>query len=320
MCCMSDEVVRYRSAVCDSLRWERLSPRRDDIIISTPAKCGTTWMQMICALLIFQRTTFDRPLGLISPWLDMQTRSIDEVVADLDMQQNRRFIKTHTPLDGLRYDADITYICVGRDPRDVALSWANHEDNSDFEAFLSARERAVGLDDLAEIYADWVPPDTKALDPLARFWAWVESDAPIALAASSLASMMHHLATFWAVRDRSNVVLVHYSDLQRDLQGEMCRIAERLGIPIAEDVLPQLVAAAQFDAMRERADELAPETHHGSWHDNRNFFHAGRHGQWRTLLDDDNAQRRYAARVRELAAPDLADWAHYGTLEFESES
>jgi hypothetical protein len=30
------------------------------------------------------------------------------------------------------------------------ISWANHEENSDFGAFLGARERAVCLDDLAD--------------------------------------------------------------------------------------------------------------------------------------------------------------------------
>ena len=93
--------VRYRSTVLDSNRWQRFSARAGDIIISTPAKSGTTWMQMICALLIFQRTTFDRSLDLISPCLDMQTRDIGDVIADLEAQQHRRFIKTHTPLDGL---------------------------------------------------------------------------------------------------------------------------------------------------------------------------------------------------------------------------
>ena len=49
----------YRNEMIDSTRWWSFSARRDDIIISAPSKCGTTWMQMICALLIFQ--TADLP-------------------------------------------------------------------------------------------------------------------------------------------------------------------------------------------------------------------------------------------------------------------
>ena len=112
----------YRSLISDSARWDGFEFRPGDIIISTPAKCGTTWMQMICALLVFQtHDASDRRSTCISPWLDMLTRERDDVVADLDAQTHRRFIKTHTPFDGLPYDDRVTYICVGRDPRDVAL-------------------------------------------------------------------------------------------------------------------------------------------------------------------------------------------------------
>ena len=63
----------------DSIRWQGFEFRPDDIVISTPPKCGTTWTQMICALLVFQKTTFDRPMDQISPWLDKQTNSLESI-------------------------------------------------------------------------------------------------------------------------------------------------------------------------------------------------------------------------------------------------
>src|ERR1700674_677703 len=84
VCVAGGALVRYRSDVMDSNRWQRFSARPGDIIISSPPKSGTTWMQMICALLIFQCTTFDRALDLISPCLDMQTRDIADVTAALE--------------------------------------------------------------------------------------------------------------------------------------------------------------------------------------------------------------------------------------------
>ena len=299
-------MIRYRSSVWDSERWQSFSARTGDIIISSPPKSGTTWMQVICALLIFQRTTFERSLDLLSPWLEMQTREISDVVADLDAQQHRRFIKSHTPLDGLRYDDTVNYICVGRDPRDVAISWAHHSDNIDLEALFTARDRAVGNEDLAEMYRDWVPAPS---DPIARFWHWVDDSTTTHLTHVNLASTMHHLATFWEVRDRPNVVLVHYSDLLGDLEGEMRRIAQRLDIDIDEDILPSLVTAARFDSMRERADELAPDATQGILQNNRAFFREGRNGQWKELLDDSD-RHRYTERVQQLAPADLIEWAH----------
>ncbi len=306
-CVAGDARVRYRTAVLDSNRWERFSTRPGDIIISTPPKSGTTWMQMICALLIFQRTTFDRSLDLISPWLEMQTRDISDVVADLDAQPHRRFIKSHTPLDGLRYEPTVTYICVGRDPRDVAISWAHHQENLNLQALFTARDRAVGNDDLAVMYRDWEQPPT---DPLERFWHFVDGERTGELTRVNLASTMHHLGTFWDTRQRPNVMLVHYTDLQRDLEGEMRRIAHGLGIEVDDDRFPDLVAAAAFDAMRERADVVAPDTTQGFLQDNRAFFHSGRSGQWEALLDD-AGRRRYAERVKQLTSTDLIEWAHH---------
>ncbi len=148
------ERAHYRTLISDSARWDGFELRAGDIVISTPAKCGTTWTQMICALLVFQTDALPDSLDRMSPWLDMLTRDRADVVADLAAQTHRRFIKTHTPLDGLPSDERVTYICVGRDPRDVALSWDNHMANMDLIALLTARDAAVGNEDLAELLPD----------------------------------------------------------------------------------------------------------------------------------------------------------------------
>src|SRR5947209_9084094 len=132
---MRPALRRYRSVVSDSKRWEGFEFRDDDIVICTSPKCGTTWMQMLCALLVFQTPDLPKRLTELSPWVDMQTASRDEVFATLDAQRHRRFIKTHTPLDGLPYDERVTYVTVGRDPRDVAVSWDNHFNNVNFGVF-----------------------------------------------------------------------------------------------------------------------------------------------------------------------------------------
>ena len=56
-------LVRYLSLIADNARWDGFSFREGDIIISTPPKCGTTWTQMICAMLIFQTPDLPQPLA-----------------------------------------------------------------------------------------------------------------------------------------------------------------------------------------------------------------------------------------------------------------
>ena len=304
------EFVRYRNLMSDNIRWEGFEFRDDDIVISTSPKCGTTWTQMMCALLLFDTADLDRPLTVISPWLDQQTANRDDVFAELASQRHRRFIKTHTPLDGLPYDERVTYLCVGRDPRDVAISMDNHWANMDFEQVFKVRADAVGSDDLQDVMSS-ASLAQRSDDPIERFRVWVDNDTSPTLVGSSLLAVLHHVDTFWAVRDRANVALFHYSDYERDLEGEMARLADVLHIEIAPDRIRELAPAARLSAMRSRASVVAPNSNIGIFRDLGVFFHRGESGQWRGLLDADDVAH-YEARVRELASPELGHWMHHG--------
>jgi hypothetical protein len=299
----------YTSFIDDSARWDRIALRDGDIVIDTPAKSGTTWMQMCVALLVFQQPDPPRPMAEISPWIDMLTWPIDELVALLDAQTHRRFVKTHTPLDGVPWDPRLTYICVGRDPRDVMVSWQNHMANIDFQALIVARIKAVGHEDLD---ASGLGPPS-ADDPAERFRHWVEERAPEAERQPGLAGVLEHLQTFWDRRDEPNVALFHYADLKADLPGQLRRLADVLAIDVPEARLDELVHAATFDEMKRRADHLAPDTTHGIWQDTAQFFDKGTSGRWRDFVGDDDLAA-YEARVAELVPPDLARWAHRGWL------
>jgi len=299
-------VVRYQNVIWDSTRWDDFAFRDDDIVISTPPKSGTTWMQMICALLVFGTPEFDRDLGELSPWLDLVMQPREAVVAALEAQRHRRFIKTHTPLTGLPFDPRVSYVCVGRDPRDVGISWGNHLANMDLQAIQQARD-AAGLAATDEPLPA-VPPagETSQRD---RFRHWMLDATPVADSGSSLRFTLHHLATFWDARDSSNVILIHYDDLKADLTGEMRRLAQRLDITVPESAWPSLERAATFDDMREHASRLVPDSGLVK-RDKKRFFNRGASGQWAQVLEDTDL-REYSARAAELAGADLLEWVHH---------
>jgi hypothetical protein len=286
---------RYRTVVSDSALWADFPFRAGDVVLSPPPKCGTTWMQMLCALLIFDTTEFDRPLTEISPWLDATTYDTAATLAALESQRHRRFIKTHTPLDGLPFHEDVTYICVGRDPRDAMLSFENATTN-------------IHPDAIAEGGLDLQPPPP---DPLDRFWLWAGSDLvnDTTSFGVTLANLVNHVRTFWERRDEPQVALFHYADLKADLPGQLRRLAQVLSIEISDQRIDELATAATFDRMRGRADELAPGVDAKLWRSNENFFRSGTSGQWRRLLDPATLDR-YHRRVAELAPPDLVEWLH----------
>jgi aryl sulfotransferase len=298
---------RYRTVVADSARWDGIRFREGDIVIATPPKCGTTWMQMLVGMLVFDGSAFDRPLTDISPWVDLRQQEIESVLASVEAQQHRRFLKSHTPLDGLPFVEGVTYLTVGRDPRDVLLSMVNH---------LLNMNPAIVTSVLAEIGAD--PAELPPLDdPAAMFRYWIEApfvpDDEAALPIGSLAELIHHLRTFWDRNDERGVALFHYDDLKADLPGQLERLARILGIDLVPGRIAELAAAATFERMRTRADELAPQVTSDFWNDNRRFFHRGTSGQWRDALEPGDAQR-YEERLAELAPPELARWLHTGWL------
>jgi len=78
----------------DSNRWENYRPRPDDIVIATHPKCGTTWMQRIVSLLVFQSPE-PRPIMHISPWIDCRFKEpIEVALARIEAQEHRRFLKS----------------------------------------------------------------------------------------------------------------------------------------------------------------------------------------------------------------------------------
>ena len=274
-----------------SERWAGFEHRPGDIVISTRSKCGTTWLQMICALLVFQDPALPAPLAELSPWLDWEVEPIDEVARRLDRQSHRRFIKTHTPLAGLPLHPDVTYLVAGRHPLDVATSLFAHGHNIDRDRFeqLTGRGSHPPVGSFAEWFDWWLEPGVGPDEVL-----------------DSLPGLVHHVDDAWQRRGKVDVVLVHYDDLTDDLGSEMRRIAGRLGIDVPAARWPVLVEAAGFDAMRSRAAELAPDRL-GVLKSADAFF--------RTAASDRGAGRisadrriRCEALVRELAAPAASDW------------
>lgn len=289
--------VRYRSSDEDSARWDAFALRPGDIVISTRSKSGTTWMQMICALLVLGTPDLPAPLPSLSPWVDHLVEPVEDVVRRLDAQRHRRFVKTHTPLDGVPLDPRATYVVVARHPLDMAVSLYHQGANID-------RAR---LRELTGVPGPAGPPPPRP-DLHAWLRAWTERETTPAEAMDSLVGVLHHVTAAWSRRDAGNVVLVHYADLLADLPGEMLRLADLLGITVPEDRWDDLVEAATFASMRDRADQITPNTL-GVLKDNAAFFREGRSGTGREVLSAEEMSR-YEARVATLAPRDVVAWLH----------
>lgn len=294
---------RYQSVVMDSDRWERFRPRHDDIVISTSYKAGTTWLQGICAALVFQKPDPPVPQDELSPWLDALFAPIDEVIDLLDGLTNRRYIKTHLPLDGIKFFDGVKYLVGGRDGRDVFTSMWSHWNNMN-------PERIDEMNGDPERAGPRLPHPPKDIRPAFDDWLskssfeWEADGFPFW-------SHLHHAQTWWDFRHLDNVLHVHFEDLLADLDGEMRRISGYLGVPVDESIWPDLVEGATFDRMKRNAGKMAPGATIGLWKDTTDFFHKGTNRRWEQDLSREQAQS-YEQIAAQRLEPSLARWLEYG--------
>jgi aryl sulfotransferase len=290
------EAVRYRSDDEDSARWNDFRFRDGDIVISTRSKSGTTWMQMICALLVMRTAELPLPLADISPWLDWLGAPLDEVTAALDAQDHRRFIKTHTPLDGVPLDERATFIVVCRQPLDIAVSLYHQGDNLD-----PGRMRLLKI--------GRGPQQALPRQPITEWLrSWIEWEGAPDERLDSLPGVMWHFSDAWSRRHLSNVLLIHFSDLVDDLAGQMVWLAAALGMSINDEELAELAEAATFQSMRTNSKLLAPNQG-GVLKSTDAFFRRGTSGAGADLLSAADLAA-YRQRAGELAPADLVEWLH----------
>jgi aryl sulfotransferase len=292
---VSTAPIRYQSADEDSARWAGFEFREGDIVISTRSKSGTTWMQMICALLVFRTPDLPAPLGELSPWLDWLVTPRDDVFARLAAQQHRRFIKTHTPLDGIPLAPRATYIVVARHPLDMAVSLYCQGENIN----RARMSELIGKPELA----------TPRPRPPVHEWLlrWIDDDADPREEMDSLPGVLWHLSDAWARRAEPNVVIVHYADLLADLETQMRQLAGLLEITVPGPAWPALVQAATFEQMRAGAGQIPGPP--GVLKSSAAFFRRGTSGAGREQLTGAELAH-YDARAATMAPRDLLTWLH----------
>ena len=108
-------------------------------------------------------------------------------------------------------------------------------------------------------------------------------------------------------RHLDNVLHIHFEDLLADLDGEMRRISDYLGIEVDEGRWPELVHGVTFDQMKGNATKMAPGATHGLWKDNSRFFDKGTSRRWEGLLRPDQSEA-YEKAARERLEPALDRW------------
>lgn len=306
----------YLNHHLDSSRWDVYEPQDGDIIVTTSYKCGTTFTQQILYNVLV-RNTFDDEhfpnLDEVSPWIDARFSPVDKesLGQHLKTFRDRRFVKSHLPLDGLPYFEEARYIIVGRDPRDVFMSLVNHYGAyTDFIYELLEHEGEVSMPrydgDIRGLWKSWI----------SRGWFdWEQEGYPFW-------SNMHHTQTYWDFKHLPNFMFLHYSDMLSDLPGTVTRIAEFIGHTMSEEQVADVVRAVSFDRVKAQAvaESAAPSDMPAAFEGGQaTFINKGTNNRWRNVLTSEDLAMYEATRDRVLS-PDCAAWLERGEAALRSSS
>jgi len=222
---------------------QKVQWRDGDIVVSVPIKSGTTWTMNIVHQLRSGGDADFEDVYVEVPWLELvsgPSATRDQIIAEIDAMPDhrRRAFKTHAPPGPLPYHApgsgrDVKYVVVVRNPDEAVAS---------MYPFIASHSEAWfalwGMDK-----AEFVPPD------FATFFEAVGK------------RMIHDLLfgfveAWWPLRHEPNVLLMHFSDMKRDHEGSVRRIAEFLRTEPTDLEWPVILECTSFQWMKQHEDRF----------------------------------------------------------------
>lgn len=261
------------------------------MIVATYAKSGTTWTQQIVGQILLAPDP-DLPVAEISPWVDLRVPPKEVKLPAIEAQAHRRFLKTHLPVDALRFSDKARYIYIARDGRDVVWSMYNHHANANalWYELLNETPGRVGPPiepppaDVRQYFREWLERDGHP------FWPFWES-----------------IRGWWNLRGLPNVMLIHFAELKRDMPGMMRRIAAFLDADVKAEDWAEIELYCTFDWMKANATKSTPLG--GAFWDAgaETFINKGTNGRWQEVLPATDSAAYEARAIIELGE-ECAAW------------
>jgi hypothetical protein len=215
-------------------KWGELSPWHDpyvlanfkarptDVLITTPAKAGTTWMQQILHQLRSGGDDNFESIDTEVPWIEIprQGKSWQMVLAEFEDLKEPRCFKTHCTFPQTPGVGTARFILTSRDPRDCCVSFYHHKKDMTNDA----REQ-FGID------------EPESFDSF--FEEWIE-----------YAGWYRNVESWWPHYNDKNVLWLRYEDLKQDLDKGLNQILDFLGWSITKDQRKNVLTFCSFDWMK----------------------------------------------------------------------
>uniref|UniRef100_H2YWZ1 Sulfotransferase n=1 Tax=Ciona savignyi TaxID=51511 RepID=H2YWZ1_CIOSA len=240
--------------------YENWSPRKDDILVASFMKTGTTWMRRILSILLYK----DEPnlLGLCKtltmPHIYLETGSDWKFANLIDkLPLPRRILGTHLPAELVnlgnlkRVGTKVIYMI--RNPKDQAVSLFHFVQNipvsnsafadmypHEWNKFL--RSYMTGEQYLGMKPGEWYPD---------------------------------HILSWYKYRNNENVMFVYYEDLIKNFKPTIKRVADFVNVKLSDEDIEQIETATSFNEMKsdaQSAEKLIKMYRKGGIGDWKNHF------------------------------------------------
>lgn len=271
-----------------------------DIVVADPFKAGTTWTQRILQQILDNGEEKDAGLSDTSPWLDSSWGNHAEMLKVLKEQREagkRRVMKSHLPADALPIAPEARYVFVGRNGKDLGISFHNYLKNFS----------GPTMSTINRIHAEWSSNSVPLVIPENMQWffdLWLDTDG------YGCCDLFDIMKSWWELRNEPNVLLVNYQQLKDDLMGQIVRLAKFLSIDPESLRMDAIFEHCSFDYMSARAEKMAP---FGGAHMSsaKAFFHKGPERDYHTELTPTQIERFDRVALEKLGT-ECAHWLETG--------
>lgn len=230
-------------AIQQHIKW-----RDGDIVISVPPKSGTTWTMNIVYQLLTGGTDDFQDIYAEVPWIEFLGRPdqlFHEVLDRLEAMPSgrRRAFKTHSappqvPFYEQATGKGVKYIVVFRNPEEALVS---------FRPFIGQHRN--------EWFDLWqVPKDALYRPDFPAFYADVVD------ANEMQAMFFGFLASWWPLRNKTNVLYLHYTDMKRDRETAIRRVANFLNIESTPEQWSAVLTYTSFEWMKQHESKFEART------------------------------------------------------------
>lgn len=209
-------------------------PTEHDIFAATYIKSGTNWsMQITQQIAYLGNAEFEHIHHLVawpdaSMWPTVGTQilaPLNDVTVQEIAPTSLRVIKTHLPAHKIPYSEKATYLSIIRDPKEVCVS-------------------AYYFVGSIMNFIDLLSPDD-----------WFELNM---MPGSILSGWADHTASYWAWRDRPNVLVLTFNEMKQNLPKAIERIVALMGVSLTEAQFAQVVERSSFQYMKKMDTKFAP--------------------------------------------------------------